>query len=97
MFIAKGKTFIVVDFISVAQSSLVAQNLTVVFCAVMLLVILMFKNSLSQELYIFLEAIVIMSAAFAELPSMATQVAVVKDWVVVICDSDSSKLAGKLS
>lgn len=84
-------------FLSVAQSSLVAQNLTVVFCAVMLLLILMLRQSVSPGLFILMESLVIISAAFAQLPSMATNVAVVKDWVVVICDSDKAKLAGKQS
>ena len=74
-----------------------AQNLTVVFCAIMLLLTLMFRHSLSPGLYILLEVLVIVPAAFAQLPSMATKVAVVKDWVVVICESDKSRLAGKLT
>ena len=78
-----------------AQVSLFIQNIAVIVCAVMLLLLLALKDSLSLSVHVLLEALVIVIGSVAQLSSIGTKIAVEKDWVVVMAGSDKSLLAGK--
>ena len=78
-----------------AQVSLFIQNTAVIVCAVMLLLLLALKDSLSLSVYVLLEVLVIVIGSVAQLSSIGTKIAVEKDWVVVMAGSDKSLLAGK--
>ena len=78
-----------------AQVSLFIQNIAVIVCAVMLLLLLALKDSLSLSVYVLLEVLVIVIGSVAQLSSIGTKIAVEKDWVVVMAGSDKSLLAGK--
>ena len=78
-----------------AQVSLFIQNIAVIVCAVMLLLLLALKDSLSLSVHVLLEVLVIVIGSVAQLSSIGTKIAVEKDWVVVMAGSDKSLLAGK--
>ncbi|XP_023665740.1 solute carrier family 40 member 1-like [Paramormyrops kingsleyae] len=83
--------------LKVAQTSLIVQNLAVVLCGVLLMLIFQFQDPLA-ELYSgwLLTAcyiVIITVANIANLASTATSIAIQRDWVVVVAGEDRNKLA----
>ncbi|XP_053326596.1 solute carrier family 40 protein member 1-like [Spea bombifrons] len=81
----------------VAQTSLIVQNVSVIICGIILMVVFiykiellsMYKGWLLTACYIF----VITIANIANLASTATSIAIQRDWIVVVAGDDRSKLA----
>ena len=81
--------------ILVAQVSLVIQNVAVIVCGVLLLIMLELERHIQHPFVMMLEAIIIIVGSIADLSSIGTKIAVERDWVVVIAGSDKSLLASK--
>ena len=79
----------------VAQVSLVIQNVAVIVCGVLLLIMLELERHIQRPFVMMLEAIIIIVGSIADLSSIGTKIAVERDWVVVIAGSDKSLLASK--
>ena len=79
----------------VAQVSLIIQNVAVIICGVLLLIMLELDQHLQHPVITLLEALIIIIGSVADLSSIGTRIAVEKDWVVVIAGSDKSLLASK--
>ena len=82
-----------ISFFAVARVSLIIQNVAVIVCAGVFIVLLVLKSLIHGHLRVFLEAAVIIIGSIADLSSIGTKIAVEKDWVVVISGSDKSELA----
>lgn len=78
-----------------AQISLIIQNVAVIICGVLLLIMLKLEEHIQHPYTMFLEANIIIIGSVADLSSVGTKIAVEKDWVVVIAGSDKSLLASK--
>ncbi|XP_052286243.1 solute carrier family 40 member 1-like isoform X2 [Dreissena polymorpha] len=81
-----------------ARTSLVLQNTSVIICAGIIYVVITLKAKIqttwSNEGLLYLcYAIIILIAIISNLASMATNIAVQKDWVVEICSRDKQVLA----
>lgn len=74
--------------------TLVIQNVAVVTCAV--IVLIMFKQSNSSPIFVILGVVLVIVAIVARLSSLGTTIAIERDWVVVIAKEDSFLLAGKI-
>ena len=79
----------------VAQVSLIIQNVAVIICGVLLLIMLELEHHIQHPFITLLEAVIIIVGSIADLSSVGTKIAVEKDWVVVIAGSDKSLLASK--
>ncbi|KAJ7354739.1 hypothetical protein OS493_030516 [Desmophyllum pertusum] len=79
--------------LKVAQVSLIIQNVAVIICGVLLLIMLELDQHLQHPVITLLEALIIIIGSVADLSSIGTRIAVEKDWVVVIAGSDKSLLA----
>ena len=79
----------------VAQISLVIQNLAVIVCGVLLLIMLELEQHIQHPFVTLLEAMIIIVGSIADLSSVGTKIAVEKDWVVVIAGSDKALLASR--
>ncbi|XP_069790827.1 solute carrier family 40 member 1 isoform X2 [Narcine bancroftii] len=83
--------------LKVAQISLIVQNVSVIICGVILMMVYLFKPSLSTMLkgwtltgcYI----LVITFANIANLASTAMGISIQRDWIIVVAGEDRSKLA----
>ena len=82
-------------FYVVAQVSLVIQNVAVIKCGVLLLIMLELEQHIQHPFVTILEAVIIIVGSIADLSSVGTKIAVEKDWVVVIAGSDKAQLASK--
>ena len=83
-------------FVSVARVSLVIQNVAVIVCGGLLLILLELEQHITHKSVItMLEAFIIVIGSIADLSSIGTKIAVEKDWVVVIAGSDKELLASK--
>lgn len=82
-------------FYVVAQVSPVIQNVAVIICGVLLLIMLELKQHIQHPFVTILEAVIIIVGSIADLSSVGTKIAVEKDWVVVIAGSDKAQLASK--
>ena len=82
-------------FYVVAQVSLVIQNVAVIICGVLLLIMLELEQPIQHPFVTILEAHIIIVGSIADLSSVGTKIAVEKDWVVVIAGSDKAQLASK--
>lgn len=78
-----------------AQISLIIQNVAVIVCGVLLLIMLKLEEHIQHPYTMLLEANIIIIGSVADLSSVGTKIAVEKDWVVVIAGSDKSLLASK--
>lgn len=78
-----------------AQISLIIQNVAVIICGVLLLIMLKLEEHIQHPYTMLLEANIIIIGSVADLSSVGTKIAVEKDWVVVIAGSDKSLLASK--
>ena len=78
-----------------AQISLIIQNVAVIICGVLLLIMLKLEEHIQHPFTMLLEANIIIIGSVADLSSVGTKIAVEKDWVVVIAGSDKSLLASK--
>ncbi|CAM9426632.1 unnamed protein product [Lampetra planeri] len=83
--------------IKVAQTSLVIQNSSVIFCGIVLMMIFMYRNDISNIwdgwLIVFCYVVVIGTANVANLASTATTITIQRDWVVVLAEGHSGRLA----
>ncbi|XP_028398735.1 solute carrier family 40 member 1-like [Dendronephthya gigantea] len=75
-----------------ARLTLIIQNAAVVACAVVILI--MFKQSISSPIFFILAVFLVLLAIVARLSSLGTTIAIERDWVVVIVKEDESLLAG---
>ena len=78
-----------------ARISLIIQNVAVIICGVLLLIMLRYGEQIQHPYTMLLEATIIIIGSVADLSSVGTKIAVEKDWVVVIAGSDKSLLASK--
>ncbi|XP_037018838.2 solute carrier family 40 member 1 [Artibeus jamaicensis] len=83
--------------LKVAQTSLVIQNVSVILCGIILMMVFLHKNELLimyhgwvlTSCYI----LIITIANIANLASTATAITIQRDWIVVVAGEDRSKLA----
>lgn len=78
-----------------ARFSLIIQNVAVIICGILLLIMLELERHIQHPVAMLLEAVIIIIGSVADLSSIGTKIAVEKDWVVVISGSDKSLLASK--
>lgn len=74
---------------------MIIQNVAVIICGVLLLIMLELQQHIQHPVITLLEAVIIVVGSVADLSSIGTKIAVEKDWVVVIAGSDKSLLASK--
>lgn len=74
---------------------MIIQNVAVIICGVLLLIMLELERHIQHPVITLLEAVIIVVGSVADLSSIGTKIAVEKDWVVVIAGSDKSLLASK--
>ncbi|XP_078260222.1 solute carrier family 40 member 1 [Rhinoraja longicauda] len=83
--------------LKVAQISLVVQNVSVIICGVILMMVYLFKPSLSTMFQGWLLTgcyiLIITIANIANLASTAMGITIQRDWIVVVAGEDRSKLA----
>ncbi|XP_073529385.1 ferroportin-like isoform X2 [Phyllobates terribilis] len=83
--------------LKVARTSLVVQNVSVVVCGLVLMVIFLYKTELLSlyrgRLLTLCYILVITIANVANLASTATAITIQRDWIVVVAGDDRSKLA----
>ncbi|XP_020383120.1 solute carrier family 40 member 1 [Rhincodon typus] len=83
--------------LKVAQTSLIIQNVSVIICGVILMIVFLFKTSLSTMyhgwLLTFCYILVITIANIANLASTAVGITIQRDWIVVVAGEDRSRLA----
>ena len=72
--------------------TLIIQNVAVVACAV--IVLIMFEQKVSSPIFIILAVVLVLLAIVARLSSLGTTIAIERDWVVVIAKEDEFLLAG---
>ncbi|XP_075036119.1 ferroportin isoform X1 [Mixophyes fleayi] len=81
----------------VAQTSLIVQNVSVIICGIILMVVFLYKAELLSMyqgwLLTLCYILVITIANIANLASTATAITIQRDWIVVVAGSDRSKLA----
>ncbi|XP_056390053.1 solute carrier family 40 member 1 [Hyla sarda] len=83
--------------LKVAQTSLVVQNVSVIICGIILMVVFLYKTELLSMyqgwLLTLCYILVITIANIANLASTATAITIQRDWIVVVAGEDRSKLA----
>ena len=83
---------------AVVRISLLVQNSMVALCAVAVGAVLYYEDELTSDsdspLRYLSEAVIITLAIVAQLASMAYNIAIEKDWIVVIAGGNRSRLAG---
>ncbi|KAH0621580.1 hypothetical protein JD844_023041 [Phrynosoma platyrhinos] len=83
--------------LKVAQTSLIVQNVSVIFCGILLMIVFIFKAELLTMYHGWLLTLcyilVITIANTANLASTATSITIQRDWVVVVAGENRSKLA----
>ncbi|XP_069589946.1 ferroportin [Ranitomeya imitator] len=83
--------------LKVAQTSLIVQNVCVIICGIILMLVFMYKTELLSMYQGWLLTIcyilVITIANIANLASTATAITIQRDWIVVVAGDDRSKLA----
>lgn len=81
----------------VAQTSLIVQNVSVIICGIILMVVFLYKNELMSMYHGWLLTLcyilVITIANIANLASTAMGITIQRDWIVVVAGEDRSKLA----
>ncbi|KAM4025295.1 ferroportin isoform 2-T2 [Anomaloglossus baeobatrachus] len=81
----------------VAQTSLIVQNICVIICGMILMVVFLYKTELLSMyqgwLLTLCYILVITIANIANLASTATAITIQRDWIVVVAGDDRSKLA----
>nr|DBA20131.1 TPA: hypothetical protein GDO54_015856 [Pyxicephalus adspersus] len=81
----------------VARTSLVVQNVSVIICGIILMVVFLYKNDLLNMYHGWLLTLcyilVITIANIANLASTAMGITIQRDWIVVVAGDDRSKLA----
>lgn len=81
----------------VAQTSLIVQNVSVIICGIILMVVFLYKNELLSMyqgwLLTLCYILVITIANIANLASTAMGITIQRDWIVVVAGEDRSKLA----
>ena len=78
-----------------ARLTLIIQNIAVVACAV--IVLIMFGQKISSPIFLILAVVLVLLAIVARLSSLGTTIAIERDWVVVIAKEDEFLLAGNFS
>lgn len=83
--------------LKVAQTSLIVQNVSVIICGVILMMVFLFKTPLSTMFHGWLLTacyiLVITIANIANLASTAMGITIQRDWIVVVAGEDRSRLA----
>ncbi|KAJ7345545.1 hypothetical protein JRQ81_001495 [Phrynocephalus forsythii] len=83
--------------LKVAQTSLIVQNVSVIFCGILLMIVFLYKAQLLTMYHGWLLTLcyilVITIANTANLASTATAITIQRDWVVVVAGENRSKLA----
>lgn len=83
--------------LKVAQTSLIVQNISVIICGMILMVVFLYKTELLSMyqgwLLTLCYILVITIANIANLASTATAITIQRDWIVVVAGDDRSKLA----
>uniref|UniRef100_A0A0B8RQ38 Solute carrier family 40 member n=1 Tax=Philothamnus irregularis TaxID=1899461 RepID=A0A0B8RQ38_9SAUR len=83
--------------LKVAQMSLIVQNVSVILCGILLMIVFLFKaqliNLYQGWLLTLCYILVISIANIANLASTATAITIQRDWVVVVAGDNRSKLA----
>ncbi|XP_004601277.2 solute carrier family 40 member 1 isoform X2 [Sorex araneus] len=83
--------------LKVAQTSLVVQNVSVILCGVILMMVFLHKNELLNMYHGWVLTscyiMIITIANIANLASTATAITIQRDWIVVVAGEDRSKLA----
>ncbi|XP_057602686.1 solute carrier family 40 member 1 [Hippopotamus amphibius kiboko] len=83
--------------LKVAQTSLVIQNVSVILCGLILMMVFLHKNELLTMYHGWVLTscyiLIITIANIANLASTATAITIQRDWIVVVAGDDRSKLA----
>ncbi|XP_045714393.1 solute carrier family 40 member 1 [Phyllostomus hastatus] len=83
--------------LKVAQTSLVIQNVSVILCGIILMMVFLYKDELLTMYHGWVLTscyiLIITIANIANLASTATAITIQRDWIVVVAGEDRSKLA----
>ncbi|KAI2526109.1 SLC40A1 isoform 3, partial [Pan troglodytes] len=83
--------------LKVAQTSLVVQNVSVILCGIILMMVFLHKHELLTMYHGWVLTscyiLIITIANIANLASTATAITIQRDWIVVVAGEDRSKLA----
>ncbi|XP_006878825.1 PREDICTED: solute carrier family 40 member 1 [Elephantulus edwardii] len=83
--------------LKVAQTSLVVQNVSVILCGIILMMVFLYKTELLTMYHGWVLTscyiMIITIANIANLASTATAITIQRDWIVVVAGEDRSKLA----
>ncbi|KAM6178391.1 ferroportin [Rhynchocyon petersi] len=83
--------------LKVAQTSLVVQNVSVILCGIILMMVFLYKNELLTMYHGWVLTacyiMIITIANIANLASTATAITIQRDWIVVVAGENRSKLA----
>ncbi|XP_049471307.1 solute carrier family 40 member 1 [Panthera uncia] len=83
--------------LKVAQTALVVQNVSVILCGIILMMVFLHKNELLTMYHGWVLTscyiLIITIANIANLASTATAITIQRDWIVVVAGGDRSKLA----
>ncbi|XP_008833858.1 solute carrier family 40 member 1 [Nannospalax galili] len=83
--------------LKVAQASLVVQNVSVILCGIILMMVFLHKNELLTMYHGWVLTacyiLIITIANIANLASTATAITIQRDWIVVVAGEDRSRLA----
>ena len=87
--------------LSAARVTLLAQNLSVMACSIVLYFVITYKKEIesywaNSGLLTLSYIIIITLAIVSQLASAGTTIAVERDWIVEICEKDTDLLAGML-
>ncbi|KAM8934164.1 ferroportin-like [Pelodytes ibericus] len=80
-----------------ARTSLIVQNVSVILCGIILMVIFMYKlqlTTINNWILTLCFILVIIIASIANLGSTATGITIQRDWIVVVAGGDTCVLAG---
>lgn len=89
-----------VHLCSVARTTLFYQNACMVLCGIAVFLLIFYQPEINALwngwLLVICHAIIIFLAVVAHIASIATTIAIERDWIATICGKDLDFLAGRL-
>nr|CAD7441309.1 unnamed protein product [Timema bartmani] len=86
-------------YISAAGTALVTQNLLLVICVTLVGLTFYFWEDILPVwhgwLLISIQTAIVLTAAFSQVASVALQIILQKDWIIILCGGDLNKLASR--
>jgi iron-regulated transporter 1 len=88
-------------YISAIQVALLAQNSLLLICATTVTLLFFFWDSIYSlwdgYFIIFLQSIIVLTAAMSRIASVGTTIIVEKDWIIILAEGDLNHLASRWS